>query len=335
MKLNKKVLVAALSLGLLVSVPSAQADGVNNNNVIEQTVENEQIKQTIAKLEKAIAKNETSYNNAIKRLNEKIPNESQQKVLDKSIKLRKIANDRLEKLKNLLKEEELSKEDENKPSEENPTDKENKPSDEKDENPSKEEPSNPDKPEEPGKDEEKEEKPQDETVTKTERVEIPFKTFRAINDPNTETKLKDEVQGQKGYIEYEVTYKNGEEIDRKETHRQEPVNQTILTKVKVKDAVIRTKEVDDETKPIYDIVGYKDAYFVAGTPLEEWTETGIENPRYWYFETYGEAQDFASNNKILGNYGDNVNPTQPIKKLIGYEQKTVEYEVTPAVYEWK
>lgn len=94
-----------------------------------------------------------------------------------------------------------------------------------------------------------------------------------------------------------------------------------------------TREVEDKSKPIYK-TEYQQMAFVRGYPEKEWVETGEENVRYWEFDSLKEAYDFFIENNIMGNYGD-LDKYKEIKTLVGYEIITEEYEISPAVYEWR
>ena len=183
----------------------------------------------------------------------------------------------------------------------------------------------------------KEEKPSDKEeekpeITKTTlKEEIPFETKRAVNDPNLETRIAQ--AGSNGFVEYELTYEGNKLIDKKIINKVEPTDEIIETYVKVKNAVMGTRKVEDKSKPIYK-TEYQQKAFVRGYPKEEWIETGEENVRYWEFDSYEEADTFFVKNNIMGNYGT-LDNYKEIKTFVGYETVTEEYEISPAVYDWR
>ena len=116
-------------------------------------------------------------------------------------------------------------------------------------------------------------------------------------------------------------------------NKVEPTDQIIETYVKVKDAVMGTREVEDKSKPIYK-TEYQQMAFVRGFLYDEWVETGEENIQYWEFDSYEEAYEFADKYDVMGNYGT-LDKYKEIKTFVGYETITEEYEISPAVYEWR
>lgn len=166
------------------------------------------------------------------------------------------------------------------------------------------------KPEEP-----KPEKPETNAEVRKEKVEIPFKTIRKHNIPGAETRIK--RQGQNGYIEYERIYKDGKMIKETKASEKAPIDQIIETKIVNKIPKQVTKTVEDKTKPIYKYE-YRDRYFVRGTIDDA---EGNEIPVFKLFYSYAEAQDYAVNNEVLGNYG--TYDTEEIKTLVGYETKEI------------
>ena len=274
MRKSNKVLILALSLGLLTSFNTAKADSYNVPTIAQITSEvktkDERIINAIKNLEDAKARNIDAYNRALERLENK-PTESDKIVLEKSKALIEKANAQIIKLKNYQKAE---------------------------------------KPEEP-----KPEKPEVNAEVRKEKIEIPFKTIRKHNIPGAETRIK--RQGQNGYIEYERIYKDGKMIKETKASEKAPVDQIIETKIVNKIPKQVTKTVEDKTKPIYKYE-YRDRYFVRGTIDDA---EGNEIPVFKLFYSYAEAQDYAVNNEVLGNYG--TYDTEEIKTLVGYETKEI------------
>lgn len=168
------------------------------------------------------------------------------------------------------------------------------------------------------------EKPEVNAEVRKEKVEVPFKTIRKHNIPGAETRIK--RQGQNGYIEYERIYKDGKVIKETKASEKAPIDQIIETKIVNKIPTQVRKIVEDKTKPIYKYE-YKNRYFVRGTIDDE---EGNEIPVFKLFYSYAEAQDYAVNNEVLGNYG--TYDTEEIKTLIGYETKeATETEYTETV----
>lgn len=161
----------------------------------------------------------------------------------------------------------------------------------------------------------KPEKPEINAEVRKEKVEVPFKTIRKHNIPGAETRIK--RQGQNGYIEYERIYKDGKMIKETKASEKAPVDQIIETKIVNKIPKQVTKTVEDKTKPIYKYE-YRDRYFVRGTIDDA---EGNEIPVFKLFYSYAEAQDYAVNNEVLGNYG--TYDTEEIKTLVGYETKEI------------
>lgn len=154
MKKSNKVLILALSLGLLTSFNTvSKADSYNVPTIAQITSEvktkDERIINTIKNLEDAKARNIDAYNRALERLENK-PTESDKIVLEKSKALIEKANAQIIKLKNYQKAE---------------------------------------KPEEP-----EPEKPEVNAEVRKEKVEVPFKTIRKHNIPGAETRIKRQGQ---------------------------------------------------------------------------------------------------------------------------------------------
>lgn len=276
MRKSNKVLILALSLGLLTSFNTvSKADSYNVPTIAQITSEvktkDERIINAIKNLEDAKARNIDAYNRALERL-ENNPTESDKLVLDKSKALIEKANAQIIKLKNYQKVE---------------------------------------KPEEPTEPE----KPEVNAEVRKEKVEVPFKTIRKHNIPGAETRIK--RQGQNGYIEYERIYKDGKVIKETKASEKAPIDQIIETKIVNKIPKQVAKTVEDKTKPIYKYE-YRDRYFVRGTIDDA---EGNEIPVFKLFYSYAEAQDYAVNNEVLGNYG--TYDTEEIKTLVGYETKEI------------
>lgn len=319
MKRNiKTALILALGLGLITGANTdSKAYADTEVRYVETKDELGRINWAISYLETSNKALDKAIEDAYKRIENsdpKTPTEEEKEILEKAKADREKSEIILAKLKSYkLKEEKPSDKDDNKPSEEDDKD---KPS-EGEQTPPKEE----DKP--------SEEKPE---ITKTTlKEEIPFETKRAVNDPNLETRIAQ--AGSNGFVEYELTYEGNKLIDKKVINRVEPTDQIIETYVKVKDAVMGTREVKDKSKPIYK-TEYQQMAFVWGYPLAEYRETGKKNVQYWEFDSYKEAHDFANKHEIMGNYGD-LDKYKEIKTFVGYETVTEEYEISPAIYEWR
>lgn len=108
MRKSNKVLILALSLGLLTSFNTAKADSYNVPTIAQITSEvktkDERIINAIKNLEDAKARNIDAYNRALQRLENK-PTASDKIVLDKSKALIEKANAQIIKLKNYQKAE--------------------------------------------------------------------------------------------------------------------------------------------------------------------------------------------------------------------------------------
>ena len=339
MKRNiKTALILALGLGLITGANTdTKAYADTEVRYVETKDELGRINWAISYLETSNKALDKAIEDAYKRIENsdpKTPTEEEKEILEKAKADREKSEIILAKLKSYkLKEEKPSDKDDetDKPSDgktdpkeddKNPETPEDKPS-EGEQTPPKEEdkPTDEDKP--------SEEKPE---ITKTTlEEEIPFETKRAVNDPNLETRI---VQaGSNGFVEYELTYEGNKLIDKKVINKVEPTDQIIETYVKVKDAEIGTREVEDKSKPIYK-TEYQQKAFVRGYPAEEWIETGEENIQYWEFDSYEEANAFFSKHEIMGNYGT-LDKYKEIKTFVGYETVTETYEISPAVYEWR
>lgn len=191
-----------------------------------------------------------------------------------------------------------------------------------------EEPSEPEKPvdpEKPGKDDKEDpkdpedkpegpKKPEDKVVVKEVYEEVPFKTVRAINDPNLKTRVFQ--KGVNGKDLYKVTYKNGEVVKKDFVKTvTEPVDEIIQSYVKVKDAEYETR--------------YKERYFAGGILKEDFLNMPQEDykvlvgdddeaiarvaakyEKTFYFDTYEEAAAYMKN-FASGNFGsaDSVEET--------------------------
>lgn len=108
MRKSNKVLILALSLGLLTSFNTAKADSYNVPTIAQITSEvktkDERIINAIKNLEDAKARNIDAYNRALERL-ENNPTKSDKLVLEKSKALIEKANAQIIKLKNYQKAE--------------------------------------------------------------------------------------------------------------------------------------------------------------------------------------------------------------------------------------
>lgn len=328
MKRNiKTALILALGLGLITGANTdTKAYADTEVRYVETKDELGRINWAINFIEtsnKALDKAIEDAYKRIKNSDPKTPTEEEKEILEKAKADREKSEIILAKLKSYkLKEEKPSDKD----------DETDKPSDGKTD--PKEDDKDPETPEDkPSEGEQtppkEEEKPE---ITKTTlKEEIPFKTKRAVNDPTLETRIAQ--AGSNGFVEYELTYEGNKLIDKKVINKVEPTDQIIETYVKVKDAEIGTREIEDKSKPIYK-TEYQQKAFVRGYPKEEWVETGEENVRYWEFDSYEEADDFFVKNNIMGNYGT-LDKYKEIKTLVGYETITEEYEISPAVYDWR
>lgn len=216
--------------------------------------------------------------------------------------------------------------DPEKPGKDDPKDPEKKP----EEKPNPDEPKKPeDKPEEP-KDPKKpskpDEKPKDEVVVKEVYEEVPFKTVRAINDPNLKTRVFQ--KGVNGKDLYKVTYKNGEVVKKDFVKTvSEPVDEIIQSYVKVKDAEYETR--------------YKMRFFSTGIPREDYESMPMTDwktiigedeaaadimynkyAKTYYFDTYEEADAYTSQHFVLGSFGSADSVEETVK-------------VSDEVWEWQ
>lgn len=329
MKRNvKKALILALGLGLITGANTdTKAYADTEVRYVETKDELGRINWAISYLETSNKALDKAIEDAYKRIENsdpETPTEEEKEILEKAKADREKSEIILAKLKSYkLKEEKPSdKGDET----DKPSQGEDKPSDKEDEKkpPKEDKPTDEDKPFD-----KEEEKPE---ITKTTlKEEIPFETKRAVNDPNLETRIAQ--AGSNGFVEYELTYEGNKLIDKKVINKVEPTDQIIETYVKVKDAEIGTREIEDKSKPIYK-TEYQQMAFIHGFPLEEYRETGEENIIYKEFDSYAEAEQYMDEHKIVGNYGD-LNKYKEINTFVGYEIVTETYEISPAVYEWK
>ena len=311
MKRNiKTALILALGLGLITGANTdTKAYADTEVRYVENKDELGRINWAISYLETSNKALDKAIKDAYKRIENsdpETPTEEEKEILEKAKADREKSEIILAKLKSYkLKEDKPSEGEQTPPKEEDkPTD-EDKPSDKE------------------------EEKPE---ITKTTlKEEIPFETKRAVNDPTLETRIAQ--AGSNGFVEYELTYEGNKLIDKKVINRVEPTDEIIETYVKIKDAEIGTREVEDKSKPIYK-TEYQQMAFVRGFLYDEWVETGEENIQYWEFDSYKEAYEFADKYGVMGNYGD-LDKYKEIKTLVGYETITEEYEISPAVYEWR
>lgn len=342
MKRNvKKALILALGLGLITGAnTNTKAYADTEVRYVETKDELGRINWAISYLETSNKALDKAIEDAYKRIENsdpETPTEEEKEIIEKAKADREKSEIILAKLKSYkLKEEKPSDKDDetDKPSDGKTDPKEDdkdqetpedKPS-EGEQTPPKEE----DKPTDENKPSDKEEEKPEITKT-TLKEEIPFETKRAVNDPNLETRIAQ--AGSNGFVEYELTYEGNKLIDKKVINKVEPTDQIIETYVKVKDAVMGTREVEDKSKPIYK-TEYQQMAFIHGFPLEEYRETGEENIIYKEFDSYAEAEQYMDEHKIVGNYGD-LDKYKEIKTFVGYEIVTETYEISPAVYEWK
>lgn len=339
MKRNvKKALILALGLGLITGANTdTKAYADTEVRYVETKDELGRINWAISYLEtsnKALDKAIEDTYKRIENSDPKTPTEEEKEILEKAKADREKSEIILAKLKSYkLKEEKPSdKDDETDKPSDGKTDPKEDDKDEPSDKPSEGEqtpPKEEDKPTDEKPSDKEEEKPE---ITKTTlKEEIPFETKRAVNDPNLETRIAQ--AGSNGFVEYELTYEGNKLIDKKVINKVEPTDQIIETYVKVKDAEIGTREVEDKSKPIYK-TEYQQMAFVRGFSVDEYRETGEKNIQYWEFDSYKEAYEFADKNNIMGNYGD-LDKYKEIKTFVGYETVTEEYEISPAVYEWR
>lgn len=336
MKRNvKKALILALGLGLITGANTdTKAYADTEVRYVETKDELGRINWAISYLETSSKALDKAIEDAYKRIENsepKTPTEEEKEILEKAKADREKSEIILAKLKSYkLKEEKPSDKDDetDKPSDGKTNPKEDDKDQEKpDDKPSEGEQTPPKEEDKPS--DKEEEKPE---ITKTTlKEEIPFETKRAVNDPNLETRIAQ--AGSNGFVEYELTYEGNKLIDKKVINKVEPTDQIIETYVKVKDAEIGTREIEDKSKPIYK-TEYQQKAFVRGYPAEEWIETGEGNIQYWEFDSYEEASAFFSKHEIMGNYGT-LDKYKEIKTFVGYETITEEYEISPAVYDWR
>lgn len=313
----KAALILALGLGLITGTNTdTKAYADTEVRYVENKQELKRVEEAIAELKASKTDLDESISAAVERIrnsNPTSPTEEELKVLNpaymKSVEAKNLIL-KLETYKLKLEEEKPSDKDK-------PSDKEETPSDK----PSEKEQTDEDKPSEE----------KQKITKKTVKEKIPFKTKRAVNDPSLKARIAQ--VGSDGFVEYELTYEGNKLIDKREINRVNPTDEIIQTYVKVKDAKMGTREIEDKSKPIYK-TEYKQKAFVRGFYLPEYQETGEENIHYWEFDSYREAADFFEKNEIVGNYGD-LDKYKEVKTLVGYEKKTETYEISPAVYEWK
>ncbi len=180
-----------------------------------------------------------------------------------------------------------------------------------------EEKPNPDKPKDPEKPSKPDEKPKDEIVVKEVYEEVPFKTVRAINDPNLKTRVFQ--KGVNGKDLYKVTYKNGEFVKKDFVKTViEPVDEIIQSYVKVKDAEyeVRYKEryfARGITHETYLNMPEEDYKVFVGNDDEAIAKLTAKYENIYYFDTYEEAADYMENFDT-GNFGsaDSVEETVKI-----------------------
>lgn len=338
MKRNiKTALILALGLGLITGANTdTKAYADTEVRYVETKDELGRINWAISYLETSNKALDKAIEDAYKRIENsdpKTPTEEEKEIIEKAKADREKSEIILAKLKSYkLKEEKPSDKDDetDKPSDgktdpkeddKDPETPEDKPS-EGEQTPPKEE----DKPTDEDKPSDKEEEKPEITKT-TLKEEIPFETKRAVNDPNLETRIAQ--AGSNGFVEYELTYEGNKLIDKKVINKVEPTDQIIETYVKIKDAVMGTREVEDKSKPIY-----KTEYQQKAFAWVYRESTDYEEAEYMEFDSYEEAYNYMMNNNVLGNYGT-LDKYKEIKTFVGYETITEEYEISPAVYEWR
>lgn len=168
-------------------------------------------------------------------------------------------------------------------------------------------PSEPEKPADP-------EKPEDKVVVKEVYEEVPFKTVRAINDPNLKTRVFQ--KGVNGKDLYKVTYKNGEVVKKDFVKTvTEPVDEIIQSYVKVKDAEYETRYkmrffASGILKEDFLNMPQEDYKVLVGDDDEAIARVAAKYEKTFYFDTYEEAAAYMKN-FASGNFGsaDSVEET--------------------------
>lgn len=204
------------------------------------------------------------------------------------------------------------KEDPKKP-EDKPDEKPNPDEPKKPENPKKPE-DKPEEPKDPKKPSKPDEKPKDKVVVKEVYEEVPFKTVRAINDPNLKTRVFQ--KGVNGKDLYKVTYKNGEVVKKDFVKTvSKPVDEIIQSYVKVKDAEYEVRYkmrffASGITHEDYLNMPQEDYKVLVGDDDEAIARVGAKYDKTYYFDTYEEAAAYMKN-FVTGNFGsaDSVEET--------------------------
>lgn len=215
------------------------------------------------------------------------------------------------------------KEDPKKP-EDKPEKKPNPDEPKKPENPKKPE-DKPEGPKDPKKPSKPDEKPKDKVVVKEVYEEVPFKTVRAINDPNLKTRVYQ--KGVNGKDLYKVTYKNGEVVKKDFVKTvSKPVDEIIQSYVKVKDAEYETRYKErffarGITREDYDQIPLEDLNVISGEDEAAANAMYAKYEKIFYFNTYEEAQKYFDN-FILGNFGS----ADPVEETV---------KVADEVWEWQ
>ena len=187
-----------------------------------------------------------------------------------------------------------------------------KPSPSKQNKPSETKPSTPSKPKETKK----------EVVRTTETQSISFNTID--NYAYTGGKSRVYQEGRNGVRT--IVKEDGKVVSN--TITTQPQDKIIERYVKVQSAEYKTieKEVDDLDKPVYRERG-RARWFVYNSLTGETK----------YFYSAGEAEDYMTDNEILGNWGTAEPEIIVTDEIIGYETKKVkeEVKVSDEVWEWK
>lgn len=156
-----------------------------------------------------------------------------------------------------------------------------------------------------------------EAVRTTETQLISFNTID--NYASTGGKSRVYQEGRNG--ERTIVKEDGKIVSNKVTRN--PQDKIIERYVKVQDKKVETREVEDKSKPVYRTLT-KDRWFVHNDLTGETK----------YFYSAGEAEDYMTNNRILGNWGT-ADPETTKGPLIGYDTKKEEVVVQEEKWEWK
>lgn len=155
---------------------------------------------------------------------------------------------------------------------------------------------------------------------------IPYKTKRKYNIPNAKTRVKQKGVNGKTINTYKITLEDGKEVSRNitDTKTIKAQDEIIETYVKVQDKKVETREIEDKSKPVYRIIG-KERWFVHNDLTGETK----------YFYSAGEAEDYMTNNRILGNWGTAESEKIKTNEILGYETKTEEVVVQEEKWAWQ